>query len=599
MKKISLLAGFSLICYALLSQGTIQYAGQQSDADRIHCYVDEISMKDAGEGIAVYIKNGTRIQEKSSPDLPQLTASVIVDDVAKMQLNILHESFEEFENIDVVPSKGNLIRTVDPTTIPFSYGEAYDNNAFYPGKLAELTEPFIEGQYRAQSIRFYPVQYNPVTKVLRVYHHIEVEVSATGETGINPLPQSISQKLTPLMDEVYKSRFINYEENNDRYTPVSELGNMLVISPLQYFDELEPWIQWKKEKGINVTLVNVATINSTSALNSYVENFYNANGLTYLQLVGDESQVPSYLVNNSGGQGYCDVCYGYISGNDHYSEIFVGRFLVHNGAELTPVITKVLEYEKNPNTSSDWFSVAMGIGSNEGAGYGDNGEADWQHINNIKSDLIGYTYNDVWEKYDGNHTSSSPTGGATADASGNPSSSNLSQVINSGCSLINYTGHGNHSVIVTGNYTNSQINALTNYHKFPYFIIVGCCVGDFDDDSGSGDTFGEAWLKCPNASNPTGGIGGSFSSVFQSWAPPMEGQDEMNQLIANVGSYPTRHTIGSIHYFGCASMNDAYGSSGAEMTDTWIVMGDPSVQLRTAFPTQITASHPVQVAPGV
>ncbi len=581
-----------------MAQGTIEYTQTTSGTIHLDCYADQIILKNSGNGVEVFLENGTRLLRKSHPDLPKMTATMIIDDHAKMQVNIIHESYEDFENVNVVPSKGNLIRNIDPSSVPFTYSEAYTSDDFYPGTLAELSDPFIEGQYRGQSLQFYPVQYNAVTKVLRVYHHIEAEIVITDEVGLNPL-SDVPQGINRLMDEVYDNRFINYSENSDRYSPIPEIGNMLVISPAQYFDELQPWIQWKKEKGIHVTLVDVATINSTSAINSYVENFYLTNGLTFLQLVGDESQVPSYLVNNSGGQGYCDVCYGYISGNDHYSEIFVGRFLVHNGNELVPVISKVLEYEKNPYTATDWFSVAMGIASNEGTGYGDDGEADWQHSNHIKSDLLGFTYEQVWEKYDGSHASSSPTGGTTADGSSSPSASSLSQVINNGCSLINYTGHGDHAVIVTGNYTNTTINALSNHHKYPYFIIVGCCVGDFDDDSGGGDTFGEAWLKSPNAATPTGGIGGSFSSVFQSWAPPMEGQDEMNELIAGMGSYSTRHTLGSIHYFGCASMNDAYGGDGNDMTDTWIVMGDPSIQLRTAFPTQITATHPIEEYFGV
>jgi len=205
----------------------------------------------------------------------------------------------------------------------------------------------------------------------------------------------------------------------------------------------------------------------------------------------------------------------------------------------------------------------------------------------------------VWEKYDGGHTASSPSGGITADGSGSPSAASLTDVIESGCSLINYTGHGAHTLIVTGSYTNTQINQLQNNKRYPYFIVVGCCTGDYDDDDDTGDTFGEAWIKSPSASNLTGGIGGAFSSVYQSWAPPMEAQDEMNKIIAETAGIETRHTIGSIHYHGCSSMSDAYGTDGDEMTDTWILMADPTVQLRTAMPTNLVATHPAGAVLGV
>jgi hypothetical protein len=362
---------------------------------------------------------------------------------------------------------------------------------------------------------------------------------------------------------------------------------------------LQPWIQWKKEKGIPVEVVDVAEINSVSAIEQFVQNYYETNGLTYLVLVGDEDQVPVQLVNYSSGQGYCDACYGYTAGDDSYADLFVGHFLVHDDSELPALIQKTLEYERNPNTAIDWFSVAMGIGSNEGDGIGDDNEADWQHQNGIKEDLLSFTYSQVWEKYDGGHTANSPSGGLTADAGGSPSSSSLTEVIESGCSLINYTGHGAHTLIVTGSYTNTQINQLQNNGRYPYFIVVGCCTGDYDDDDDTGDTFGEAWIKSPSSTNLTGGIGGAFSSVYQSWAPPMEAQDEMNKIIANTAGINTRHTIGSIHYHGCSSMSDAYGVDGDEMTDTWILMADPSVQLRTAMPSALVASHAPGISMGV
>ncbi|MGB1462681.1 MAG: hypothetical protein ACPG8Q_04020, partial [Candidatus Poseidoniaceae archaeon] len=40
--------------------------------------------------------------------------------------------------------------------------------------------------------------------------------------------------------------------------------------------------------------------------------------LTHVILAGDEDQVPATLVTNGGGTGYCDPCYAYVEGDDHY-----------------------------------------------------------------------------------------------------------------------------------------------------------------------------------------------------------------------------------------------------------------------------------------
>ena len=51
---------------------------------------------------------------------------------------------------------------------------------------------------------------------------------------------------------------------------------------------------------------------------------------------------------------------------------------------------------------------------------------------NIKADLLGFTYTDVFEFYEGG------TYPGSIDAAGNPSSMDLSNVLNSGAGVINY-----------------------------------------------------------------------------------------------------------------------------------------------------------------
>lgn len=608
MKKFYLLFCFLIFIQVVQAQ-QINLINEENNSISLSFEMTEwnqnVVLTGSGDAMIPVCNEGTPMLRSGSPDVPKVTTSLVVDDHNAMEIEVVSSHYTEISNFLIAPSKGNLLRTVDPATVPYVFGEAYTADEFYPGNLAMLDEAYVQHNLRGQALHFFPFQYNPVTKVLRVYDHIDVQVINSGQPGFNQVPAGASTEVNALFNDVFKDRFINYAQVSDRYDQVGEIGNLLVISHESYMDELAPWIQWKKEKGIPTELVDVADIiaeagNDVTNIDNYVTNYYNNNGLTYLVLVGDEDQVPTLMVNNSGGQGYCDQCYGYINGNDHYAELFISRLIVHTETELPPIIDKILEYEKSPYMAADWFSIAVGIGSNEGDGFGDDNQADWEHQNGIKEDLLGFTYSKVYELYDGNHTAVSPTGGETADGSGAPSSSTLSSLINTGCSLINYTGHGSHTSIVTSSYTNNQINALTNQHRFPYFIIVGCCVGDFDDDDASGDTFGEAWLKSLDGTEPAGGIGGAFSSVYQSWSPPMEGQDEMNNVIVEMAQAEnTRHTLGSIHVHGCASMNDEYGGGGDEMTDTWHLFGDATVQLRTAMPSSMTVDHPATSFMGV
>jgi gingipain R/gingipain K len=79
----------------------------------------------------------------------------------------------------------------------------------------------------------------------------------------------------------------------------------------------------------------------------------------------------------------------------------------------------------------------------------------------------------------------------------------------------------------------------------------------------------------------------------------MEAQDEFNDILTESYVNNIKRTFGGLSVNGCAKMNDTYGSAGTEMTDTWVLFGDPSVMVRTATPTNMTVSHVPQEYVGV
>jgi len=81
------------------------------------------------------------------------------------------------------------------------------------------------------------------------------------------------------------------------------------------------------------------------------------------------------------------------------------------------------------------------------------------------------------------------------------------------------------------------------------------------------------------------------STINQSWNPPMHGQDEMNDILTEQYENNIKRTFGGLSMNGCMEMNDEYGSQGDDMTDTWVLFGDPSVMVRTNNPTEISATH--------
>ncbi|HZF99518.1 MAG TPA: C25 family cysteine peptidase, partial [Chitinophagales bacterium] len=387
--------------------------------------------------------------------------------------------------------------------------------------------------------------------------------------------------------KVYASQFLNYNKiKQTRYTPLDEEGEMLVICYDDFMPAMEPFVKWKNEKGIRTVMVPVSTVGNTRQLiKAFIENYYDTNNLAYVLLVGDAPQVPASQTLN----GDSDIEYGYMAGTDSYPELFVGRFSGTTLAHIETQVAKSIAYEKTPATgaAAQWYKTAVGVASNEGPG--DDGQYDYEHIREIRDALLDYTYDNVPELYQGSQ------GGL--DAAGSPSASDLASVLNQGASLFNYTGHGNWDMIVTSAFYNTNVDALTNVNKWPFIWIVGCQTGNFVGNT----CFAEKFARATTPNGHTGAIATMMATINQTWNPPMEGQDEMNAILTESYTNNIKRTFGGISFNGCMQMNDAYPNfdQGAEMTDTWILFGDPSLVIRTDVPTNLAVTHAGTVPMGV
>ncbi len=537
-----------------------------------------------GNAWLIDMGNGVRNLQKGAPDLPYVSTSLIIPDLAKMKVDVISSEYKEFSHVLIAPSKGNLFRNIDPSTVPYTFGKNYGVNAWYPGKTAQLNSPYIVRDFRGEAIWMYPFQYNPATQTLRVYYHIKIKVSKAGAAEINPFNRSTAlKKIDSRFDKIYKSHFLNYQNSSRDYTPVDEHGNMLIISYGDFMDEMAPFVTWKTQSGTHVDMVDVATIGNAAAIKQYVANYYNNQGLTFLLLVGDAPQVPSSVINGNDS----DNDYTYVVGNDHYPDLFCGRFSAETGDQVTTQVSRMISYEKTPDMSdTTWFTQSLGIGSDQGPG--DDGEYDWEHIRNIQENkLLPYTYTYDYELYDGTH------GGN--DAPGNPGPADVSAAVNDGVTIINYCGHGSNTSWGTTGFNNSNVNNLTNAGHLPFIFSVACVNGNFVNHT----CFAEAWMRAEDPlGNPTGAIGTIMSTINQSWNPPMCGQDAMDDILVETYPENIKRTFGGVTMNGCMEMNDTYGSGGYEMTDTWTIFGDPSLMLRTAVPQQLMVTHPATLSIG-
>jgi len=586
MKKFTLLASIALM---LISQiGFSQQEGHHQINPQEREVKNDLSLKSQNDGkiqiefnlhsydllkidsenaFVVKANNTSDFIRKGAPHLPIYAKSVITPHNKDYTINLVDSKFIEIRNINVLPSKGELTRDVNPKNIPYVYGEEYKQNSFYPANIASIDKAYILRNKRGQSIKINPIQYNPISKVLRIYTSIslELEVSKT-KASYNLLPNTKSTKADSKFNEIYKSHFLNFSEDKTKYTPLNDdIGNMLIISHANFMDEMQDYVNWKRQRGIPVEMVDVASIGNAQAIKTYVANYYNNNnGLTYLLLVGDNAQVPS----SSTSAGPSDNNYGYIAGSDHYIDLFVGRFSGETGAQISTQVSRTIHYERDLNTQDTWLTKGVGIASNEGSN-----PSDAEHMNTIEGKLQTYGYNITRCYQDGG------------------SAQQLTNLLNNGTGLINYVGHGSDYGFASMTYMVSDVNALTNTNKLPFIFDVACVNGNFTSKT----CFAEAWMRATNNNQPTGAIAVCASTINQSWVPPMIAQNEMNDILVESYANNIKRSYTGIVMNGMFKMNDVHGTDGDKMSDTWTIFGDPALQVRTKTPEAIAAQHNLEI----
>ena len=519
---------------------------------------------------------GVNISEKGTPILPILSRSLAVSETRAMKVEVVSSKFIEKKDVLIAPSKGVISRAENPDQIPYVYGQSYNEDKFFPGEIATLSDPFILRDVRGQVVNFAPLQYNPVTKTLRIYTEIVVAVSETAEAGQNTISLVKNSTFTGFED-IYKSVFMNYEAT--RYTPVEEKenGRMIVIVAKKYEGDIKDFVDWKNQRGLRTEVKvaeDIASPVTANAIQQFVKQEYEKEGndLTYVLLIGDHKDIPAKITPGIKS----DQVYGQIVGNDHYNEVFIGRFSCESKEDLKTQIDRTIHYERNITTEDKWLGQALCIASAEGGPSADNGESDIQHENVIANLLTQYGYTKIIKCYDPGVTPK-----------------NIIDAFNGGISLVNYTGHGSETAWGTSHFGTTHVKQLTNSNQLPFIFDVACVNGDF---LFSMPCFAEALMRAQKDGKPTGTVAIIASTINQSWASPMRGQDEMNEILCEKHPNNIKRTFGGVTMNGMFAMVEKYKKDGEKMLDTWTVFGDPSLLVRTLVPTKMQVTAPANIS---
>ncbi len=512
--------------------------------------------------VTVSLPNTTPSFDKGAPELPRLTALVMVDPRRDPIFKVVKGTMQVI-NLDaaVIPSRGNFTRDIDPANVPYTFGEVYNQDAWYPSdsEMVKMGRPFVFRDVRGVTLDVTPVQYNPAKNQLRVYRNLSIAVSTTN-TSTNPVSfKGISKTWEP----IYARAFINFRQTSSRLPRLEENGRLLIICADEFVDAIMPFIVWKQKCGIEVKLAKMSEVGATNTdVKAYIQKEYDLGKLTNIMLVGDAEQIPT----NKGVKEMADSdpCYTKLAGDDHVPDAIISRLSANTKEEVAYQVAKFVNYEAYPTTNNvAWYTNAMGVASNEG------NPTDWQCMEKNNAALTAAMFKNFIKVYD-----PSATKQMVADG------------INGGVSLINYLGHGSGTSWGTTRWSNSDIVTLNNGWMLPVIFDVACLNGKFVKFTG----FGETWLRAGNIEKPAGAVAYAGSTTNMEWVPPIKVQDEFNQnYIAN----QVYKTVGGIFINGIMKGLELYTTdpkkSGVMMYEQWHLYGDGTLNVRFKAPVAITA----------
>ena len=377
----------------------------------------------------------------------------------------------------IYPMQFKLRKDQNPEDLPFEYNEkAYATRGFAerPIALCEIQGTMRGIQIAALTVN--PVQYDAANNTIRVYNNIEVEVSFGSydkEAAFNEFARTFNPYFAGVYKTMFNNRAINdiYDEHPDMWqNPVK----MLVIANRAFESTIADWVNWKTEKGFYVDVNYTDQIGSTAAaIRTFIQGKYNEDAPTFLMIMGDKNMVPE---SGTGSETHCVTDLGYSSvDSDMFSDMYHSRFPAENVAQMTAMLNKALEYEQLTMPDPSYLSnVLLIAGEDSGWGVTVGRPTIWYATNYYYNTEHGFA--NVYE-----YTTSNYSG--------------CYSHLNTGVGFVNYTAHGSQTSWAGPSFTVSDVNNLTNEHK--YFLAMGnCCQAA--DWGYSSTCYGEAMVRAEN-----------------------------------------------------------------------------------------------------
>ena len=421
---------------------------------------------------------------EGDPQIPVVSQLIAVPFGATPSIRVISYSTTEYNLEDygihrLVPRQPDLRKDQRPEEVPFIYNEtAYQTRGLRSEPMVRVS---VDGTMRGIQVgrmSIEPLSYDPVNNKIRVFNDIEVEVSFDGADALateDMLVNTYSPYFNSIYEQLFNGRAVRdlYDEHPDLWkSPV----RMLVIANRMFEDCIQDWVAWKTTKGIYVDVNYTDNIGTTtSAIQSFIQGKYAQDAPTFLMIMGDKDQVAPSIASASETSCVADLYYSSIDG-DEFPDMFHSRFPAETVAQMTAMLNKAMEYEQYTMPDPSYLNNVLLIAGEDSSGWGEQvGRPTIWYASNYYYNAA-HGFQNVYEYSHGTYT-------------------NCYSYLNSGVGFANYTAHGSNTSWAGPSFTVSDVNNLTNEHK--YFLAMGNCCQAADWGI-SGTSFGEAMVRAEN-----------------------------------------------------------------------------------------------------
>jgi len=299
--------------------------------------------------------------DEGMPDLPGFGRYFAIPMGAGVELEILSSRKEIIKDINIAPA---FRIPLDTETGSLEYSknkEVYATDSFYPETPIQLSKITKIRGVDAAILGITPFQYNPVTKELVIYKDIKIKISFKG--GLGKFGEDRLRNIW--WDNILSDVFLNYGSLPAYQQTISnnrtEDYDYIIITPddpifTQWADSLNIF---RNEQGIRTGVVTTTEIggNTVTAIEGYINDAYNNWDVppSAVLLLGDYGTTGSSIVSPI-WNNYCvsDNIYADVNNND-MPDVVLARMTAQNEDQLSTMIGKVLDYERNPPTNQDFY----------------------------------------------------------------------------------------------------------------------------------------------------------------------------------------------------------------------------------------------------